>query len=163
MLLRKWDSTLTATIYDSVAFSEICKASFVQSWGCLSQSSPANIPEQTTLWCSFRCMVRRNILFDNGGFPLWAGINWSSSSQCTLALNNMVSWPPSCAIWSYSHPIVSCFLFFLLLIVHNIFKIWVMDHIFGGYNCSVTVDLPVSMLPLCLTRWRIGWSTCHSA
>jgi len=43
------------------------------------------------------------------------------------------------------------------------FGMCVMGHTFGGCNCSFAVASLVSMLVLCLNKWRIGWSMRHSA
>jgi len=66
--------------------------------------------------------VETNSLVDHGRFPLWAAINWSCSSLRTAAVHYMVNPPLSTSIWSYSHPIACCFLFFLCPLLRTSFR-----------------------------------------
>jgi hypothetical protein len=119
---NQWDAAITSTIYPSVATSKVMEASFIHSQGCLSPNSSANIPGLTTSWCSILRIVRGDILVNYGGFPFLAAINWSHSSQHTLAVWYMVNWQPLTTVWIYSHLTAYCLLCVVLPVNWMIFQ-----------------------------------------
>jgi len=86
------------------------------------------MPELTTSWCSISRTVWTKAFVNHGGFPLWAPRYWSRSSLRMMAVHYSINWRRSTVIWTYSHPIVCCFLFVLLPVLQTIFKCasWVM-------------------------------------
>ena len=114
-------------------FSKVINPCFIHFRGCLSWNSSATILELTISWCSIPQTVQSNAIFDDGGFPLTALMNWSRSPLCTPALHYTASWPPFTTVWFFSHPIACCFLFLLLPVIWMIFKCasWVIFSVAG--------------------------------
>ena len=113
---------ITSTIYTSIASVKMIKACFVDSWGPLSQDYSTKVLVVTTSWCSNEWTVRTNASVNGGGFRLQGAINWSRSSQCTPAVQYIVSLVPSTLVWIHSHPKECCMLFLLLPVLRTIFK-----------------------------------------
>jgi len=114
LLHLEWESSVTSTIYDSVATSKVFKASFDHFQGRLSPNSCANIPHLTTLWCSISQTVRTKKVVEHGSFLLRAVMSWSRSSLHSPAVHYTLGWLSATSIWIDSHPIAWCFLFLLL-------------------------------------------------
>jgi len=110
------------------------------------------MPELTTSWCSISRTVRTKAFINHGGFPLRAARYWSCSSLRIPAVHYSINWQPSTIIWTYSHPIVCCFLFILLLVLRTIFKCasWVMF--------SVATLAASQCTNWCLRRCCVPWS-----
>jgi len=171
------DSASTSTIYASVASWNMVKACLVHSRGFLSLNSSAKIPKLPTSWYLISRTVRPNALVDNGGFPLRAAWNWSSSSLCTPAACYIISWWSSTSIQLYSHLIECRFLFLLLRDLRTIFKcvsrVMFSVAAFAAswwakwcLSCSwvsaggVMAEVPVVLLDSdpCSTCWGVCWA-----
>jgi len=63
-----------------------------------------------------------NAFIDHGGFLIHAAIYWSRSSLHIAAVYYAINWRPSTMIWTYSPPIVCCFLFMLHPVLQMILK-----------------------------------------
>jgi hypothetical protein len=109
-------------MYASVASSNVIKACFVQSLGCLSQNSSAKIPELSILGCLISWAVRTTDLIDHGGFRLREAMNWSRRSRSTTTLSSTVDWWPLTQKWIYSHPTACCDFFMQLPVLLTIVK-----------------------------------------
>jgi len=119
---EQWDSAITSTIYACIASSQVIKACFIHSWGCLSGNLSVKIPALRTLRCLILLTVRTNSLVEHGGFPLQAAIYRTSSSLLTPSVCYAVIWRPFTTIWIYLHPNARCFLFVLLPVLQTNFK-----------------------------------------
>jgi len=92
--------------------------------------------------------VQTNALVNNGGFPLRAAINWSRRSLGTPAGCYIICWRPCTSIQLHLHPITSCFLFLLHLVLGTI------------VNCESRVILSgAAFAALRWTKWCLhcGW------
>jgi len=166
---------MTTAIYASVSSSNVIKACFVHSQGCLSGNWSAKIPELTTSWCSILRTVQANALVNHGGFWWRAEMNWSQSSLHIPAVYYTILWPWFTLIWIYSHPIACCFLLLLLPVLRTIFKCtsWVIFLVAALtaswctnwclHSCCVPESDSLCVMPVDppgLVPFSPGWGVC---
>jgi len=124
---KQWYGASTLPINTSVATSEVIKACFVHSWGCLSGTWSAKIPQLATSWWSISRSEQAYALFILGCFPLRTAITWSHSLLQISALCHSVNWWLFTTVWIYSHQTACCILFMLRPVLRTIISctLWI--------------------------------------
>ena len=98
------------------------KVYFVYSRQQLSLNVYTKIPFLTTSWYLILWTVLTNVFGDHGCFPLCAGIYRSRSFHFTPTVYDLIGRQSSASISIYSHQIVCCVIFSVLLVLLTIIK-----------------------------------------